>query len=756
MLASDIPTGAAAVLFDCFAAGEYANPLNFRHAPEKACVQIVNELAVMELCNPLVVDNGMSSQSVFEAFFHRVECAVGRLRRKDADARLYLFVDAADNAHMMAAEIGEPCFVDYLLKSSLINGCTVVFSARTERMKEFWPDRDCEEIELAPFTPQEVGAVLRQKFNHADPALGNRLYVRTSGLPRVVAGILSDCKSLEEVMAAASFAPIKDFDSYLECKYRATRKRYSGTERKKLERLCRCLVLLPPNVPIKVLGAAAKVSDDFIVGFISDWERPLWRSQEYVHFRDEPTETWFRKRFGENQADLEEVIDLVSPLSDRFVYVARSLPGLLLRAKAYDKLVALAESDESLPDNIHIAEKKQLRLERLRFAVCAMIRSKKYAAAMRLSLLAGGMVSESGRRKEMLRRNLAFATRVFLVETVEELAATRQVELSWPGSENLCTGVLLSSLANKRDEAAIHIDSALQWLMIHLDAVREKTDEKWRFEYMDYALEASLFGYAILAVDGPEFAINHMEGWNRKDTRFRAASFLADDCVSLGEKVNVEEMLCLVKDKYIALGLLGGAMDYGYEIEVPQWQKIARLVQSLSADEIQWDYLAKDMRLSVARFAVWIARQKGGSRLASGLLEKCVLPFFRFRTYEFPSDDDDALPFYVLSMICRKKSCSVSDLLNKIKETSPSIPDYVIGRAKERFEKLLPVYLAIVKAFLSADGVEIASALKSVALVLSDYRLFQQDKRRIFIDAVSWLSSLLITIVEAGLFRRQS
>lgn len=742
MLASDIPSGSAAVLFDCFASGEYANPLQYRHTPEKACVQIVNELAVMELCNPLVVDNGMSSQSVFEAFFHRIECAVGRLRRKNADARLYLFVDAADNAHMMADETREPCFADYLLGSSLIDGCTVVFSARTERMKEFWPDRDCEEIELAPFTPQEVGAVLRQKFNNADPALGNRLYVRTSGLPRIVAGILSDCRSLEEVIAAASFAPIKDYDSYLEGKYRTTRKRYSGTERKKLERLCRCLVLLPPNVPIKVLGTAAKVSDDFIVGFISDWERPLWHSQEYVHFRDEPTETWFRTKFGEDQADLEEVIDLVSPLSDRFVYVARSLPGLLLRAKAYDKLVALAESDESLPDNIHIAEKKQLRLERLRFAVCAMIRSKKYAAAMRLSLLAGGMVSESGRRKEMLRRNLAFATRVFLVETVEELAATRQVELSWPGSENLCTGVLLSSLANKRDEAAIHIDSALQWLMIHLDAVREKTDEKWRFEYMDYALEASLFGYAILAVDGPEFAINHMEGWNRKDTRFRAASFLADDCVSLGEKVNVEEMLCLVKDKYIALGLLGGAMDYGYEIEVPQWQKIARLVQSLSADEIQWDYLAKDMRLSVARFAVWIARQRGGSRLASGLLEKCVLPFFRFRTYEFPSDDDDALPFYVLSMICRKKSCSVSDLLNKIKETSPSIPDYVIGRAKERFEKLLPVYIAIVKAFLSADGVEIASALKSVALVFSDYRLFQQDKRRMFIDAVSWLSSV--------------
>ena len=360
-LAADTPSGSVAMLFDCYAAGEYANRIRYRHTPEKACVQIANELASRGLCDPLVADNGMTSQTVFEAFYKRIECAVGVLRQKNVEARLYICIDAADNAHMMAAETKERCFVDFILQTAAdeVDGCTMVFSARTGRMNEFWPDLDCEKIELMPFTPGEVGEVLRLKFRNAPLALAERLFVRTSGLPRIVAGILADCKTVKDVEVASSFAPLKDYDSYLEAKYKSTLKRYSSAERKKLVRLCRCLVTLPPNVPIDVLGAAANVSKDFIVGFISDWERPLWYSQDYIHFRDEPTETWFKGKFGDGQGDLKEVIRLITPLSHQYVYVARSLPSLLLRACEYEELEKLAESDEALPENIHLAEQKE-------------------------------------------------------------------------------------------------------------------------------------------------------------------------------------------------------------------------------------------------------------------------------------------------------------------------------------------------------------------------------------------------------------
>lgn len=749
MLAADIPSGSVAILFDCFAAGEYANRVRYRHTPEKACVQIANELAAKGLCDPLVADNGSSSQTIFETFYRRVECAVGILRQKDADARLYIFIDAADNAHMMAADTKEPCFVDFLLDSSVIDGCTMVFSARTGRMNEFWPDYDCEKIELQPFTSSEVGEVLRLKFSDASSALANRLFVRTSGLPRIVAGILADCKTKRDVAKASSFAPLTDYDTYLDEKYKATLKRYSSAERRKLERLCRCLVMLPPNVPIEVLGTVAKVSKDFIVGFISDWERPLWHSQEYVHFRDEPTETWFREKFGKDYGDIQDVIKLISPLSTQYVYVARSLPSLLLKAEAYDELERLAESDEALPNKIHISEQKELKLERLRFAISAMIRSGKYSAAMRLSLLAGDMVSESTRRKETLCENLVFASKVLPKETVEELSATRQVELSWRGSENLCTGVLLSSLNDTHDQVGVYVDSAMRWLLLHIEEDKNKPTDGFGSHRNSYAYEASLLGRAVLVANGPHEAVKHISGWRSAYTRYHAASFLAHDCVSLDEKSLVEEMLQTTTDVYILLGLINETMDYGGRIVICGWQKIARLILALSdADKRYWG-AAKDVRLSIARFAVWIACQKGGRLVAAKLLSKFVLPYTRFRIHDSPYDsDDDVLPFYVLTKICQGKSCSVKAILRAIKIAFPAMTDYDLRSAQTRFEKLLPVYVGIIEAYLSADETMMSSGLVDVAHLLNDYQLFHQDKSRLFIDSLSWLSSAVIKDVD--------
>lgn len=742
MLAADIPPRSVAILFDCFAAGEYANRVRYRHTPEKACVQIANELAAKGLCDPLVADNGSSSQAVFEAFYKRVECAVGILRQKYADARLYVFIDAADNAHMIAADTNEPCFVDFVLSSSVIDGCTMVFSARTGRMKEFWPDYDCEKIELQPFTLSEVGEVLRLKFRNASSALAKQLFVRTSGFPRIVAGILADCKTVRDVEKASSFAPLTNYDTYLDEKYKVTLSRYSSVERGKLKRLCRCLVMLPPNVPIEVLGTAAKVSKDFIVGFISDWERPLWHSQEYVHFRDEPTETWFREKFGKDEGDLQEVITLITPLSMQYVYVARSLPSLLLKARAYDGLERIAESNEALPDKIHITEQKELQLERLRFAISAMIRSGKFSAAMRLSLLAGDMVSESTRREDTLRENLVFASKVLPKETVEELSATRQVELSWRGSENLCTGVLLSSLNDIRDQVGVYVNSAMRWLVLHIEKEKENSPERFGSHRNSYAYEASLLGRAILVANGPHEAVRHISEWRSAYTRYHAVSFLAHNCVSFDEKSLVEEMLQSTTDVYMLIGLINEAMDYGGRIVICRWQKIAHLILDLSdADKRHWD-AAKDVRLSIARFAAWIACQKGGRLVAAKLLSKFVLPYMRFRTHDSPCDsDDDVLPFYVLARICQGKSCSVKAILRAIKIAFPTMTDYDLRSSQTRFEKLLPVYVGIIKAYLSADETMMSSGLVDAAHLLNDYQLFHQDKSRLFIDSLSWLSS---------------
>ena len=49
-----LPNGSIAIVYDCFGAGSYRNSSSIRHRPREAFVQIVNELAVEGLCDPLI------------------------------------------------------------------------------------------------------------------------------------------------------------------------------------------------------------------------------------------------------------------------------------------------------------------------------------------------------------------------------------------------------------------------------------------------------------------------------------------------------------------------------------------------------------------------------------------------------------------------------------------------------------------------------------------------------------------------------
>ena len=751
MLASDLPQGSESVIFDCFASGEYSNRLQYRHTPTKALVQIANELSARGLCNPLVVNSAMSPQLVLEAFGVRIQSVVAQLRSRDQGARLYVFVDAADNARMMADENKDPCFVDWLLESNFGDGCCFVFSARTGRMNEFWPDLECEKIELKPFTGDEVYRVLQGRFKDVDRNTAQRFLVRTSGLPRAVTGILADCVNIKDLVRESSFAPLKDYDAFLDGKFRATFKRYSRSERGKLEKVCCCLVLLPPNVPIRVLCSAAEVSEDFVHGFMADWERPLWRSQEHVHFRDEPTETWFRSKFGRSEDEVREVVRLIKPLSSEYVYVAQALPSLLLKAEDYAQLARLAESDELLPDNIHISERKMLRLERLRFAVSAMIRLEKYADALRLALIAGDMASESVRRDEIIKDHLVFAARVLPQDTVRELAATRRMQLSWGGSENLCAGVLLASLSGSRDEVNVCLQSAMRWLRIQFEKEnRQPATERYRCRY-DYSHEAYLFARSELDANGIKACVGHICRWGSGATRFIVASRIAHDCVVLDKKETLEALLGACEDAYALIGFLEGAMSYGLGLTIAGWRRIVRLVSSMPVAKSPDDIAIKSIRLNIAKFAVWLARQKGGRTSSVRLLKRYCLPFMCFRTYDGPYDsNEDSLVYYVFAKVLQKKSCSENSILRIARGLHPGAPQYELDRMRTRLRRLIPAYKQIVEAYLTGDGNKISGVLSAVSPLLGDYELFHQDKSRLFLTAV-WLLSRPASLENAAL-----
>ncbi|MFN3353433.1 MAG: hypothetical protein ACK4Z5_07485, partial [Brevundimonas sp.] len=93
-LARAMPTGSAAVLYDCYGEGLYGVANDFRHRHRDALVQIVNELAGRGLCHPLVPAHYADPKQYVRAFVYRLEQAVRQLRGSDPAAVLCVIVDA--------------------------------------------------------------------------------------------------------------------------------------------------------------------------------------------------------------------------------------------------------------------------------------------------------------------------------------------------------------------------------------------------------------------------------------------------------------------------------------------------------------------------------------------------------------------------------------------------------------------------------------------------------------------------------------
>ena len=75
-----LPSHSVAIAYDCFGAGRYRNRSEPRHRHRDALVQIVNELAVKGLCNPILVQDNTQDSNIMTKFLWSIESAVKALK----------------------------------------------------------------------------------------------------------------------------------------------------------------------------------------------------------------------------------------------------------------------------------------------------------------------------------------------------------------------------------------------------------------------------------------------------------------------------------------------------------------------------------------------------------------------------------------------------------------------------------------------------------------------------------------------------
>ncbi|MEK8209526.1 ATP-binding protein [Paenibacillus sp. FSL L8-0696] len=567
-IAKSLPVGSFGVVYDCFGGGRYRNRSEVRHHHRQAFVQIVNELAVQGLCDPLLVNSGASETDILRKFLDRIEAAVIAMKKSNSNAVLVILIDAADNAEMAAAEFNDNCFAHELLRERIIEGVKIIALCRTERIHLLQPPSNIKQFELKPFSEKESLDYLRSHHPQASIEDGVEFHRLTSGNPRVQSNALSlnDSTIYEVFSRLGSMGTTVDeqIEGQLMSAIDSIKDRLHDNYRKQIDSICIGLATVPPFIPLKVLSRAADVDESTIRSFVADMGRSLWLSDSSVQFRDEPTETWFRETYAASKEQIEFFIDQIKPLAKEYSYVASAMPSLLLQAGKNTDLVELALSDNLLPDNP--IDKRNVRVFRLQFAFKASLKQESFVEAIKLALRAGEEVAGDKRQFELLARNIDLIAPLQDEQRVQEFAFRRLFSGSWRGSENVYSAALLSTVKNFKGEARSFLRAAENWLSIYFQDRDKKKEEDIPFHREQLKNEEIMeLAYTHFNLHGVERAFKFLMSWRPKKVIYHISRQLFKRLMDLGELSAAMQFAKLgSRNQYLIIAFAHESLDIGY------------------------------------------------------------------------------------------------------------------------------------------------------------------------------------------------
>ncbi|RUR55185.1 AVAST type 3 anti-phage nuclease/ATPase Avs3a [Vreelandella populi] len=549
-----LPEGSVCVLYDCFGNGLYRNASEFRHRHKDAIPQIANELASLGLCHPLIPTPTSDPSAYLRAFLHRLQQSVTTLTAKHPHALLCIVVDAADNAQMAAEEIGErKSFVRDLLREKLPEGIRLVALCRSHRQDMLDPPPNAHSFELRPFSRAETAVFLRCSYSDATEHNVDEFHRLSSQNPRVQALAMSWGNPLDDVLRKLGPNPttVEDTIGALLDQAIATLRDSAGSiESTQIDRICTGLAALRPLIPISVLASMSDVDETAIRSFAFDLGRPLIVTAGTIQFFDEPAETWFRERFKPKLSDLASFIDILKPIASGSAYVASVLPQIMLEAKQYSELVALALSSDSLPENNPI-ERRDVEMQRLQFALKASLRSKHYLDATKLAMKAAGETAGDDRQRVLIQGNTDLAA-VFLESGgIQEVVSRRTFGSGWIGAHHAYEAGVMSGNADLAGDALSRLRMAYQWLQ-NWGLLSDEERESEQVSVEDIAEIAM----AELNIYGASSATQSIRDWRPRNISFQAGSILAKRLVDHGRYQDLKDLsLAAGNNLYLLLAI---------------------------------------------------------------------------------------------------------------------------------------------------------------------------------------------------------
>lgn len=628
-------TGARrAFLYDCFGNGQYRSASQSRHRARDGLVQIANEMAAAGLCDPLIPTPKADVPAFVRAFMARVAQAATRIAEAGAPP-LLIVIDAADNAQIAADEISDgPSFPRLLLRESWPDHVRLVLTSRPYRVHYLDPPPLVRRIELEPFTRSETSRHLRARFPAASDADIDEFHRLTSQNPRVQSKAMTAGADVATVLKALGPTPksVEDMIAdLLENAFATVRDQAGHAEKAKLDLVCAALATLRPFVPIQILADTADVPIALVRSMVNDLDRPLLVRDDGVQFRDEPTESWFQERFRPAASEMSTFIDRLKPQAASSAYVSAALPQLMLEAGQFDALIELALSGGALPVGDDLV-RRDVELQRLRFALKAALRKKAYAVAAKLALKAGNDVAADHRQNALLSANTDLATIFLPPEQIQDLVARRLVDGGrWPGSHHVYEAAMLSGQDALKGDARAQLRYANGWLDQWSRRQRSAADDHDDTENTMADGDIAEFALAELNLHGPAACARRIANWRPKEVPFLVGKRVASRLVDAGRFDEIDAIaLSGRRSLGLQLAFIQSLGDVGRAPPKPITRLVGAIVASRHVkleDPNGQSYHDRDLRLeAITAFVVAAARQRTMPRAKLAKLLDRYLP----------------------------------------------------------------------------------------------------------------------------------
>jgi hypothetical protein len=527
-LAQRLAPANAVVLFDCFGGGNWRNPADGRHLPEKALPHIVNLLAAKGLCDILIP--GANGVDLVRAFCRRLEHAVRALRHSAEDGRIVLLLDAIDNAAQQANATRTDSFARVLLQTlslSPIEGVVAVASCRTERRDIARGTANCRRFEIPRFSEDEISDIARAHQNDVTATEIADLNARCEGNPRVLAALLAAGRpyhSQGSDSAKKTSEPLLDtliWDRFQKALNDAVAR---GSSEIELHRMLAALATLPPPVPVPELAAAQGLTEAAVRSFAADLSPLLAYSQHELIFADEPTESLIQEKVKADAASREAVVQRLAARQEESNYAARALPSVLSSLGRTDDLVRLAFQDRLPRSATSKVAQRAIRLSRLSAALISCAKEQRTDDLTSL-LVEASRVAGGNERSDIFLQD--HPDLVAIADDTEAFRRLLEIRTSWPGRRHGSLSVAFA-LSDEIDEARRNAWRAFDWLNWRATQTEEPGDRK-----LPAVGDLDRFGPAYWAILGGKASrvISWIHQW-REDYAFN----LLSEIVSLLER----------------------------------------------------------------------------------------------------------------------------------------------------------------------------------------------------------------------------